>query len=211
MRILACPDCRLASHTMPLSTSREPPLRGGYSRIYGCASSTPPCRPSPTGEALPPTSAGCLYPFINYYLSIIFKNYHIMRGHAVKGGRSAWYLGGSAPAVRARASHDRGVGGLLNGSCASSVCTPFAATSAAIGSGASASAGARTLGASRPRPEGACPLLVLSSSPAAGVLGSLVYLGLHGEGVFAGGFFAAFIATAVAAEGHRGQVHISWE
>ena len=28
--------------------------------------------------------------------------------------------------------------------------------------------------------------------------------------IFAGGFFAAVIATAVAAEGHRGQVHISW-
>jgi hypothetical protein len=67
-------------------------------------------------------------------------------------------------------------------------------------------------GASRPWPEGARPLLVLSSSPAAaGVLGSVVYLGRHGEGIFAGGFFAAVIATAVAAEGHRGQVRISWE
>lgn len=92
------------------------------------------------------------------------------------------------------------------------MCTPFVAIGVGIGSGASASAGARTLGASRPWPEGARPLLVLSSSPAAaGVLGSVVYLRRHGEGVFAGGFFAAVIATAVAAEGHRGQVHIAWE
>src|SRR4030095_13998636 len=65
--------------------------------------------------------------------------------------------------------------------------TLFVATSAAIDSGASASAGARTLGASRPWPEGARPLLVLSSSPvAASVLGSVVSLGRHGEGVFEG-------------------------
>jgi hypothetical protein len=115
------------------------------------------------------------------------NNYPVLRGHAVKGGRSAWCPGGSAPAVRAHASHGRGAGGLSNGSCASSVCTPFAATSAAIGSGASAAAGAKTLGASRPWPEGARPLLVLSSSPAAaGVLGSVVSLGRHGEGVFEG-------------------------
>jgi hypothetical protein len=75
--------------------------------------------------------------------------------------------------------------GLSNGSCASSVCTPFAAIGVGIGSGASAAAGARTLGASRPWPEGPHPLLVLSSSPAAaGVLGSVVDLGRHGEGVF---------------------------
>jgi hypothetical protein len=45
---------------------------------------------------------------------------------------------------------------------------------------------------------------------AAGVLGSVVYLGRHAEGVFAGGFFAVVVTTAVAAEGQRGQVHISW-
>jgi hypothetical protein len=106
-------------------------------------------------------------------------------GDAVQGGRSAWCPSGSAPAVRTRASHGRGAGVSSIGSCILSVCIPFAATSAAIGSGASASAGARTLGASRPWPEGARPLLVLSSSPAAaGVLGSVVYLGRHGEGVF---------------------------
>ena len=65
------------------------------------------------------------------------------------------------------------------------MCTPFAAIGVGIGSGASAAAGARTLGASRPWPEGPHPLLVLSSSPAAaGVLGSVVYLGRHGEGIF---------------------------
>jgi hypothetical protein len=43
------------------------------------------------------------------------------------------------------------------------------------------------------------------------VLGSVVYLGRHGEGIFAGGFFAAVIATAVAAEGtgaHRMGRHL---
>ena len=65
------------------------------------------------------------------------------------------------------------------------MCTPVAAIGVGIGSGASAAAGARTLGASRPWPEGPHPLLVLSSSPAAaGVLGSVVYLGRHGEGIF---------------------------
>jgi hypothetical protein len=106
--------------------------------------------------------------YIDQYLSIPSKNDPMLRGHAVKGGRNAWCPGGSAPAVRARASHDRGAGGLSNGSCASSVCTPFAAIGVGIGSGASASAGARILGASRPWPEGARPLLVLSSSLTAG-------------------------------------------
>jgi hypothetical protein len=67
-------------------------------------------------------------------------------GDAVQGGRSAWCPGGSAPAVRARASHGRGAGVSSIGSCASSVCTPFVAIGVGIGSGASASAGARTQG-----------------------------------------------------------------
>jgi hypothetical protein len=72
-----------------------------------------------------------------------------MRRRPISWGRRERCPGGSAPAVRARASHGPGAGGPSNGSCASSVCTPFAATSAAIGSGASASAGARTLRAVR--------------------------------------------------------------
>jgi hypothetical protein len=147
MRILARLDGCLASHTRPRSTTltTATPMRR--------RKDTQVCVIDPSILALAdrggssPRWRRLPIPIISINIYLFHsKNYPILRGHAVKGGRSAWYPGGSAPAVRARASHGRGAGVSSIGSCASSVYTLFAATSAAIGSGASASAGARTRG-----------------------------------------------------------------
>jgi hypothetical protein len=134
--------------------SPRPSPQGGFAQIFKIECKIDGFIPLKIGKmspkrtfwAKPPLAQAAYTPYINQYLSIKVKNYPVLRGHAVQGGRSAWCPGGSAPAVRTRASHGRGAGVSSIGSCILSVCIPFAATSAAIGSGASASAGARTLG-----------------------------------------------------------------